>query len=236
MRLFLWVSVVTGAVLGALRWSVSEEVLVDTRSAFNERIVVSEDGHGVRRLRFSDGSIQTAMRVDDPLTLISPYYRVIADEMSRRVIDAPRVLVIGLGGGALPRWIHASNLLATVDAVEIDPVVVSVARRYFGFNEDARLRAFVADGFDFVAECDGAYDLILLDAYGATSDSVPVRLTTAPFFRALARCVAPGGVLMANVPGSQADELDYRMASAFKRVVTDNAVPGRSNRVLVVSR
>lgn len=45
-----------------------------------------------------------------------------------------RVMVIGLGGGALPIYLHRALGLA-VDCVELDEAVVGLARRHFGFTD-----------------------------------------------------------------------------------------------------
>lgn len=50
--------------------------------------------------------------------------------------DAGRALVIGLGGGPLPIYWHAS-LGFNVEAVELDPVVLELAWTRFGFLEKA---------------------------------------------------------------------------------------------------
>ena len=50
--------------------------------------------------------------------------------------DAGRALVIGLGGGPLPIYWHAS-LGFSVEAVELDPCVLDLARKHFGFVETA---------------------------------------------------------------------------------------------------
>ena len=45
-----------------------------------------------------------------------------------------RVVVVGLGGGALPIYLHSCLGLA-VDCVELDATVVGLARRHFGFTD-----------------------------------------------------------------------------------------------------
>lgn len=49
--------------------------------------------------------------------------------------EAPRVLCIGLGGGSLPNFLshHFPGML--VDAVELDPLVVTVASDHMGFPQ-----------------------------------------------------------------------------------------------------
>jgi len=47
--------------------------------------------------------------------------------------------VVGLGGGGLPAFLARCCGLA-VEAVELDPAVVDLARRHFGFRDDDTLR------------------------------------------------------------------------------------------------
>jgi spermidine synthase len=159
-------------------------------------IVVTEDAGGLRTLRFADGSRQSVVKPGDPEHLEMPYARVALAGLA--LCGEPRrILVVGLGGGMLPGFLRRHYPEATIDAVEIDPAVVDVARRYFGFREDARMRAHVDDGRRFVERVREPYDVILLDAFGA--GGVPPRLTTAEFLRSVRRALAPGGVAVGNV-------------------------------------
>ena len=58
----------------------------------------------------------------------------------------PRVMVVGLGGGGLPMYL---NLFCGMDVsvVELDPVVVKLARRHFGFTDSATLQVRPRIGF-----------------------------------------------------------------------------------------
>ncbi|XP_061860192.1 eEF1A lysine and N-terminal methyltransferase isoform X2 [Colius striatus] len=62
------------------------------------------------------------------------------------------VLVVGLGGGSLPLFIHDYFSPAHVAVVEIDPSVLEVATRWFGFCQDERMQVHVSDGLDYVAK------------------------------------------------------------------------------------
>ena len=53
--------------------------------------------------------------------------------------DRPQAMVVGLGGGALPVFLNR-NCHMDVQSVELDPVVVDLARRHFGFADSATLR------------------------------------------------------------------------------------------------
>lgn len=62
------------------------------------------------------------------------------------------VLILGLGGGALCTYLHQTFPQLTVDGVEIDPTMVDLAERYFGFKPSETLRPHIADGLSFVQD------------------------------------------------------------------------------------
>ena len=114
--------------------------------------------------------------------------------------QAKRVLILGLGGGALPKrwWRDYPDM--QIDTVEIDPAVVRISRKYFDLPEDPRLRVFTQDARRFVQTSTDTYDVIFVDAYYA--DSLPFHLTTNEFFGEVKRRLAPGGVVAYNAIGS----------------------------------
>ncbi|KAA6429889.1 MAG: hypothetical protein FRX49_00321, partial [Trebouxia sp. A1-2] len=63
----------------------------------------------------------------------------------------PQAMVVGLGGGGLPVFLN-KHCGMDVQSVELDPVVVDLARRHFGFADSASLQATVGDGFEAVAQ------------------------------------------------------------------------------------
>ncbi|KAJ0467699.1 putative endothelin-converting enzyme 1 [Helianthus annuus] len=80
-------------------------------------------------------------------TLISSYLERMAS--SGRPV---RAVVIGLGAGLLPMFLRRSIPFLQVEAAELDPVVVDIARDYFSFTEDERLKVHVTDGIKFVED------------------------------------------------------------------------------------
>ena len=158
------------------------------------RILVTE-ANGERTLRF-DRSRQTSVDVDDPSVsrIRYPDYLHLAFAVKP---DAERVLVLGLGGGALPARILRDYPGVTVDAVEIDPVVVDVAERFFALPEDERLRVYVEDARRYVTRTEERYDIVVVDCYH--SDALPFHLTTQEFFEQIDRVLEPGGVCAYNI-------------------------------------
>jgi spermidine synthase len=158
----------------------ADQVLVyEKASSFGTVLVTDENG--LRVLRFERGGArQTVVKLGDPDHLELPYARVAM--VSLALCDEPRrILVVGLGGGSLPMFLRKHYPTAEIDAVDIDPEVVYVAKRYFDFREDGRMRAHVGDGREFIERYRQPYDVIFLDAF--SSDSVPAHLTTV--------CLAP---------------------------------------------
>jgi len=83
-----------------------------------------------------------------------------------------------------------------VDAVEIDPEIVSVARKYFGLAEDEG-RIVLMDGRRYFRTTPETYDLVVLDAFG--SSSIPFHLVTRESFATIKSRMKPGGILALNV-------------------------------------
>src|SRR5512133_1142317 len=133
--------------------------LHSSESTYN-RLIVTEEEPGVRSLRFErHGVIQSLVRLGRPLDLQLGYTRAAMAALA--LVERPRrILVVGVGGGSMPMFLRAVLPQATIDVVDIDPDVIALARRYFGFREDARLRAFAGDGRAFVEKSAGGYDLV----------------------------------------------------------------------------
>lgn len=129
-----------------------------------------------------------------------------------------RILVVGLGGGVLPRTLAQLLPRATIDTVEIDAAVVDVAKRWFLFAPDARVRAAVQDGRVYVKRALRAgtrYDLVFLDAYD--HDYIPEHLLTREFLQEVRGVLAPGGAVVANTFSSSRlyDSESATYAAAF---------------------
>ncbi|KAF8402117.1 hypothetical protein HHK36_013069 [Tetracentron sinense] len=63
-----------------------------------------------------------------------------------------KTVVIGLGAGILPMFLCGCMPFLDIEVVELDPMILDVARNYFGFTEDKQLKVHIADGIQFVRE------------------------------------------------------------------------------------
>jgi spermidine synthase len=116
--------------------------------------------------------------------------------------EPERILVLGLGGGVIPREMHHYFPAIEIHVVEIDPEIPLIAKRFFGFREDDKLRIHIADGRMFIKkqlrhDPVPKYDLVILDAFN--SDYIPFHLMTKEFLEEVKGVLAEDGVVIANV-------------------------------------
>ena len=210
-------------------------------SAFS-RIRIRRDGD-VRAMTFvrDNGQevVQSRVSLTAPHTLLSPYAR----SMFASYLYQPhprRVLIVGLGGGAMVRFLTHHEPQVRIDAVEIDSVVVRLADEYFGVRSGGNVRVHTADAVQFVESAEERYDLILMDAFlRPSSDTdttgVPTRLKTLAFLGRLKRVLAPGGVVAFNVNehASVPDDI-AAVADAFGHAVVYRCPPA-DNKVVIAT-
>jgi spermidine synthase len=210
----------------------AERLLYEKSSPYNH-VIVSEDEQGLRTLRFERGGArQSVVKPGDP-DYLGFAYTPAAFVGLALAADPQRFLVVGLGGGTMPMFLRKRYPEATIDAVDIDPDVVYVAKEFFGFREDERMRAHVADGRQFIEALTQPYDVIFLDAFGARN--VPAALTTVEFLSAVRRGIKPGGVVVGNIWGPGSNPSYESMVRTYQEVFDDLyilEVAGTANRIL----
>lgn len=147
--------------------------------------------------------------------------------------DLPKsILIVGLGGGSIPIALRELLPNAKIDTVEIDPAVTRVARKYFGFKDDAKMKVFEVDGRVFVKRAlrEGTkYDLIMLDAFD--HEYIPEHLLTREFLTEVKSLLTPNGVLVGNTFSSSKlyDHESTTYADVFGRFFNLKA----ANRVII---
>jgi spermidine synthase len=121
--------------------------------------------------------------------------------------DAKNVLFVGGGGFSGPKHFLNTYQNVSVDVVEIDPVVIDAAKKYFNVSssnsndDNPRLRIYNEDARDFLSKSNQKYDIIILDAF--SKSYVPFHLMTLEFFQILYDKLAkPNGVIVSNQIGS----------------------------------
>jgi spermidine synthase len=196
---------------------------------------VVEQPDGLRVLYLGGGRArQTAIYPNRPTHLELAYSRVAMVGLALVPPDA-RILMVGLGGGAMPTYIHTVRPEARIDVVELDPLVVQVAQRYFGFTPDSAMRIHTGDGRAFIENAPTRrWDLILLDAFSDTE--IPRALTTRQFLEAVRHALSVDGVVVSNVPSN--GSLYTSMVATYEAVFPQVhlvRVPWRAQRILLAA-
>jgi spermidine synthase len=137
--------------------------------------------------------------LDDPTHLQFNYIEVFADLAA--VIDAPvglRTLHIGGGGFTFPRYLDVIRPDSSNLVLEIDGVLLDLARSDLGLVTSDRLEVRIGDARTAVRGLpDADLDLVIGDAFGGLA--VPWHLTTREFVTDVARVLRPEGVYALNV-------------------------------------
>jgi spermidine synthase len=174
----------------------SPQILFDKNSEL-DRILVIDEGE-MRHLRFGseDAGNQTTISLSNPRAVPMKYIRFAMLAMLLTP-HLERVLMMGLGGGAFTTLLRQHYPALWIDAVEIDPVVVEAAKKFFAVQEDARFRIHIEDGADFIGRTHHSYDLIFLDAH--TGDAIPQHLASGEFFSRVKFKLSADGVAVINL-------------------------------------
>ncbi|MDG3006155.1 spermidine synthase [Paludisphaera mucosa] len=115
-----------------------------------------------------------------------------------------KVLIVGLGGGSMVHFLKIHDPAVKVDVVEIDPLIVSIADRYFGVKTGGNVDVKVTDGLAYLRESDAKYDVIYMDAFlrpsgGTDMTGVPLHLKTLTFYEQVKQRLNPDGVVVFNL-------------------------------------
>ncbi len=87
-----------------------------------------------------------------------------------RIRKFESVLVLGVAGGSVIKTlVDEIKFGGTITGVEIDPVVVDIAKEYFQLEQIPNLELVVDDAFEFVLKTKKQYDLIIIDIFQDTT-------------------------------------------------------------------
>lgn len=216
------------------------EVLFEATSPYHSIRV--EDRAGFRWLTF-DGTLQTRMSLQDPLAGHFEYIEYFHLPWLWNT-QINRTLMIGLGGASAQRQWAAWYPQVEFETVEIDPVVVRVAREFFHLQTGPTQRVAVEDGRLYLRRSRQQWDVILVDAYTENRYGafIPYHLATREFFEIVRDRLTTNGVLAYNAIGTlnawHSDvigSLHQTMAAVFPQVYLFPASSSQ-NIVLVATR
>ncbi|MBF0611127.1 MAG: fused MFS/spermidine synthase [Magnetococcales bacterium] len=170
--------------------------VIEHMESYYGRLQVVDYRFGNRAVREMeiDGLIQGGMDLNNRLPVYEYHY--LLQHLPRSLYPAGnRVLMIGLGAGLVPSWYVKQGL--SVDAVDIDPHVVTFARQYFQLPD--AVHVYIQDARHHLATTTSAYDFLLVDVFNG--DTTPHHLVSQEAFQLMAKRMTPQGVLAINLIG-----------------------------------
>jgi len=172
--------------------------------------------------------VQSVCNTKRPYELLTPYSRL----MFSSYLFLPqqkRVLIVGLGGGAMVHFYEHYDPGVKVDGVEIDPKVVELADKYFDVRTQKNTKIITEDAFKYLKEDTARYDVIYMDAFLKPSESTdatgaPRRLKTTEFYKGLREHLSPDGIVVINLNVHTATNDDLAtLRSAYPQIYTFRA-------------
>lgn len=221
-----------GLVARPLAAAVSPEQVYE--SAYNY-IIVARDGRIVLFRRMENGATLSAIDLDNPARQVIPYTRFL---FAPALVDPrpAKVLSIGLGAGAFNRLFNLGFPDAKLVTVEIDPMIVKVAREFTGFKDGDSNQVITADGRRYLKQTTDTWDWIVVDAFVRNSQ-VPPHLTTLEFFRLIDSRMNADGVLAVNLLGG--GSLFSSLVATIRKVFPETVllpVPERTNIIALATK
>ncbi|GAB4427600.1 MAG: fused MFS/spermidine synthase [Chloroflexi bacterium OHK40] len=218
-----------------------QEVRYSSGVSDPRRVLILNEGqaiHSIYRLKYE--------QTGDPLDLLTDggpwdYFAVAPYLYPDAGPEAVRSLaLLGSAAGSIPKQflaIYGPDTL--IDAVEIDPAIIDVGRRYFAMEDEdpafPNYTTYAQDARAWLATTERSYDVIGMDAYH--QPYIPFHLTTVEFFAEVRARLSPRGVAVVNAgrPASGDDRLVNALASTMLAVFPEVYVIDTrfSNAILV---
>lgn len=177
-----------------------------TRTKFGLTMIFdSEDADGTPiRLLNVNGTFQSVSYIAPDLRfeLCVHYHRMMA-QVIQQVSPQGHVVVMGGGGFSLPKYLATHMKGAVIDAIEIDPKIVLLAREHFFLDEaltaaSSELHVIENDAWKVLQDADASsIDVLVNEVFAGRKSLGP--LGTAAGAQTIKEKLAFGGVYLADV-------------------------------------
>ena len=225
---YLAVPAIVGAVIAVPVGTVKaktesgERVIYETETQLQYARVV-EEPDGTRKLELNEGVAEHSLFRPGSYLTGNYWDGLVVTPFASRTQAPSRVAILGNAAGTVARAYGHYFPATQIDAVEIDPELARIGRRYFEMRAP-HLTVHDEDARPWLRNAPGDYDVIVLDAY--RQPYIPFYLATREFFELVRDRLAPGGVAIVNVghpEGSTELErvIGRTMAEVFPVVLRD---------------
>ena len=189
-----------------------------------------------RTLWFDDDNCQSDINMQEKHALLPTYLKVMIKALAFSS-SAKRVLILGLGGGALVHYFQHYHPNMQLTVIEKETDVIECAKRFFEVNEkQGRLSLKKGDAFDSLTQHDDKYDLIFIDVFSL--NQLPPHSFDA-FYEACYRKLSINGSLAVNHVLDAPNFVAGALSSAytcFKKKTLAFPLKGHLNLVILATR
>lgn len=124
--------------------------------------------------------------------IVTDIWKKAASKISNSLIS--NILIFGLGCGTAAQVMAKRFPQAKITGVEIDPVVVSLGKKYFALGNIPNLKLVVKDALDY--KTSNKFDVILVDMY--QGEKIPEKTESIEFLKKVKSFMSQGGILIIN--------------------------------------
>lgn len=160
-----------------------------------------KEQNGLRTLHFDSEPTQSAMSLKNPDKLQLDYAKSMMSFLLFKELRDDDILLMGLGGGSIAKFVLQNFPLCRVEAVEYRAAVVDIAHNYFCLPSEKNLNVVIDCGAHYTHErCEmqkDFYSIIMLDAFDATGMAQP--LCNPEFFAACQKMLKKDGILVVDL-------------------------------------
>lgn len=192
----------------------------------------------LRSLHFGNATQQTGMLLINPVVLIHNYAQAMLTPLCWH---APkRILVLGLGAGAIPKYLLHFLPECTIDVVELRPEVVKVAEQFFNLNlNHERLNINYLSAEKYLEKISNEnknhkYDLIIIDIF-LTDNEKDITIDIGSHVKTLKNILSDKGHISLNIIGCE--YLNYSGLKEFQDAFTDQLfiIPVDASNIILLA-
>ena len=165
----------------------SPKTLGEFNSKVNKKIKVLESGG--KKVIYVGGAEQTG-------GTITGMWRKALSLVQGQILNIQNVLVLGVGGGDVIRLIHKINSQIVITAVDLDPVMINIAKNYFNLSGLSNIKIHQKDAFYFLLLNKKKYDFIIVDLFIGFKN--PQKFKTPKFLKMLKNNLEHNGFIIYN--------------------------------------
>lgn len=202
------------------KFSVSEVIVAEVKSKYSQ-IKVADYGT-LRHLYFvrdnGDEALESTIDTNYPQNLFLLYTQTMfASFLINK--EHKDTLLIGLGGGGMVHFLNFYFPYINLDAVEIDPAIIEIAKKYFYLKPIPTTKIITDDAVNFITLPGKNYDVIYMDAFlkpSAETDSTGVanKFKASTFLQKIKSRLKKNGIVVFNINNHEKMQDDIKNIQA----------------------